>query len=99
MESKLRKNGFMDYINATDSMECIWEYQGDFSFDSGVKAYHDIKAKGIKDIAVFGSNDVMALGFMREAIRDGKHIPTDFAISGYDDLPFSKLYDLLLFSL
>jgi DNA-binding LacI/PurR family transcriptional regulator len=93
LESKLRKNGFMNYINDTDSMECLWEYQGDFSFDSGVKAYHDINAREIENIAIFGSNDVMALGFMREAIRDGKHIPTDFAISGYDDLPFSKLYD------
>ena len=99
LESKLRKNGFMDYINDTDSMECIWEYQGDFSFDSGVEAYHDIKAKGIKDIAVFCSNDVMSLGFMREAIHDGKHIPHDFAISGYDDLPFSKNYNPSLTSI
>ena len=35
----------------------------------------------------------MSLGFMREAIRDGKHIPDDFAISGYDDLPSSKNYN------
>ena len=44
-------------------------------------------------IAVFGSNDVMSLGFILEAIHDGKHIPQDFAISGYDDLPFSKNYN------
>ena len=99
LESKLRKNGFLDYINDTGSMECIWKYMGDFSFDSGVEAYHDIKAKGIKDVAIFGSNDAMSLGFMREAIRDGKHIPDDFAISGYDDLPSSKNYNPSLTSI
>ena len=93
MESKLRKNGFMNYINDTDTMECIWEYQGDFSFDAGVDAYQAIKAKGIGNVAIFGSNDVMSLGFMREAVRDGKNIPHDFAIAGYDDLPFSKNYN------
>ena len=99
LESKLRKNGFLDYINDTGSMECIWKYKGDFSFDSGVEAYHAIKAKGIKDVAIFGSNDAMSLGFMREAIRDGKLIPDDFAIAGYDDLPSSKNYNPSLTSI
>lgn len=91
-EAMLRKNGFVDYIQASDSLELTWMYNGDYSFEKGKEAYQDFKELANKPDAIFCSNDSMTLGFMHSAIRDGVHIPEDVAVAGFDDLPTCKLY-------
>jgi DNA-binding LacI/PurR family transcriptional regulator len=39
--------------------------------------------------AVFCANDLLALGVLQEAIRQGRRIPQDLAIVGYDDIEFA----------
>ncbi|WP_035052336.1 LacI family DNA-binding transcriptional regulator [Carnobacterium pleistocenium] len=41
--------------------------------------------------SVIASNDVYAIALMKEAIKKGKHIPEEFQIIGYDDMPFSRM--------
>lgn len=41
--------------------------------------------------SVIASNDVYAMAVMKEAIKRGRHIPDDFQIIGYDDMPFSRM--------
>lgn len=91
-EAMLRKNGYIDYINLTDCLDLVWEFNGDYSFEMGKEAYEQYKQSSNKPDAIFCSNDSMAIGFVHNAIRDGLHIPDDLAIAGYDDLPICDLY-------
>lgn len=93
-EAMLRKSGFLDYIQATDKLDLVWQFNGDYSFQKGKDAYEDYKhlPDADKPDAIFCSNDGMTLGFMHSAIRDGVHIPDDVAVTGFDDLPTCELY-------
>lgn len=91
-EAMLRKNGFIDYIHASDKLELTWQCNGDYSFQRGKDAYEEFQALHDKPEAVFCSNDGMTLGFMHNAIRHGVHIPEDVAVAGFDDLPTCELY-------
>ena len=74
-EANYRKNGFIDFINSTSSMNLNWIYHGNYSIDSGHEAYLDLKKNNITKITLFSCNDAMALGFIKEAIEDKIQIP------------------------
>lgn len=63
--------------------------QGDFSFDSGYAAMRQILAVRPWPTALFASNDTIAVGAMRAIHEAGLSIPRDFAVVGYDDVPFA----------
>jgi|TARA_B110000263_G_scaffold205189_1_gene185672 LacI family transcriptional regulator len=90
-EANNRKNGFLDYINSHNSMRLIWQYDGDYSTNSGKAAFHDFKERGFNEkIAIFSCNDTMALGFLREATASGIDILKNIKLAGYDDIPMCK---------
>lgn len=90
-ETRFRYMGFKDYCDASPSNpDLIWEYLGDFSFQSGVDAFADWKRQPNRPRAVFLSNDLMATGFMEAARVENVHIPGELAILGYDDLPMCR---------
>lgn len=91
-EALLRKNGFWDYIASTKSLQCIWDYRGDYSLESGIDAFKAYREAENKPEAIFCSNDDVAIGFMHSAIRNGVRIPEDVAIASFDDLPKCKYY-------
>lgn len=86
-EALLRKNGFLDFINQKDDMNQIWKFVGDYSFESGKKAFESYNSLRKKPRAIFSSNDYMALGFLEQAAMNGLKVPDDVAVAGYDDLP------------
>ena len=91
-EANNRKNGFLDFINSHDSMNLVWEYDGDYSTLSGKKAFHNFKQEGItENIAIFSCNDTMAIGFLREATASEGDIFKKIKLSGYDDIPMCKI--------
>ena len=45
--------------------------------------------KGIPPTAIFASIDMMAYGALETLLADGKHVPEDIALVGFDDLPAS----------
>lgn len=91
-ESLLRKSGFTDYVDHKSKMNLCWQFGGDFTFESGQRAYQYYKESSHKPRAIFGSNDYVCLGFMEEALKDGVRIPEDLAIAGYDNLPICDLF-------
>ncbi|MFN1834205.1 LacI family DNA-binding transcriptional regulator [Balneola sp. MJW-20] len=92
-EALLRKSGFEDYIDHRSEMQMVWEFEGDYTYESGKIAYHAFRASRKKPRAIFSSNDYMALGFIEEALRDGIRIPEDIAISGFDNLPICDILE------
>lgn len=89
-ESRFRLNGFKDYISHHSDVELVWETGGDFTFESGVKAFKEYLNLNRKPRAIFASNDAMCNGFMEAAKQHRLHFPEDVAIIGYDDLPVCR---------
>lgn len=85
--SRQRAHGFIDYVTYHDDMELIWEFEGDFSFESGTRAFDDFNSLDNPPRAVFSGNDNMCQGFMQQALVEQLSFPDDIAIVGFDDLP------------
>jgi LacI family transcriptional regulator len=90
--SALRHQGFVNAMKAA-RLEIAPELiiDGDFRFESGVAATHQLLKLRHHPTAVFASNDDMALGVLAAAQRQGLAIPGDLAIAGFDDSPASSL--------
>lgn len=89
-ESRFRTNGFRDYIENCEHMELLWEYEGNFEYQSGVDAFYNLFESSINLDAVFVSNDLMANAFIDSAQYHGFNIPEDIAVTGYDNLPMCE---------
>ena len=90
-EAELRKNGFKDTLEK-EGKKIHWNYRGDYSFESGEKAFHDINNKKVSKVGIFASNDQMAVGFIHAAHESNVKIPGDYFIIGYDNILFSKIF-------
>ena len=90
-ESNYRKNGFIDFVNSKSSMNLLWEFNGDYSIESGKRAFNDyLKNANKKKIAIFSCNDAMSVGFVTQAHSAGVKIPEDLQIAGYDNIPMCE---------
>lgn len=89
-DARLRGHGFKDFIREDPDMELVWEVDGNYSIDSGIKAFEDFQQRDRQPRAIFSSNDNMCKAFIREAMLEGYHFPDDIAIVGFDDLPVCK---------
>ena len=90
-EAALRKNGFVDTVNNANH-KVTWKFDGDYSFEAGEKAFNAIKKTSNKEMGIFSSNDQMAVGFIHAALENNFSIPDDFAVIGYDNILFSKIF-------
>ncbi|GAB4508382.1 MAG: LacI family DNA-binding transcriptional regulator [Anaerolineae bacterium] len=62
---------------------------GNYDPDSGFEAMQQLLQITPRPTAVFGMNDLMALGAMRAIHEAGLRIPEDIAVMGYDDMRFA----------
>ncbi|ARN75103.1 LacI family DNA-binding transcriptional regulator [Oceanicoccus sagamiensis] len=63
---------------------------GEYSFESGVKGAQKLLAKENKPTAIFASNDEIAAGALFAARLMNIAIPSQLAITGFEDSPFSR---------
>jgi LacI family transcriptional regulator len=90
--SRLRYEGFCRAMRTHGlAVDPGLVYQGEFSFDSGVRGAQELLARPVRPTAVFASNDDMALGVLSTAQRLGLSIPADLSIAGFDDSPSASL--------
>jgi len=68
-------------------------YEGDFRFEGGRSAAHQMLQEKDVPTAVVVANDLMALGAMQEFKSAGLQIPQDISIIGFDDIAFAALSD------
>lgn len=91
-EARFRTNGFTDFIKRTKNSKLIWDFKGDYTLESGIKAFSDFEELKQKPEAVFTANDAMAVGFLESAREAGYSFPDDIALIGYDNLPICEYH-------
>ncbi len=65
-------------------------YYGDWSLESGYRAYSELMTRENPPTAVFCSNDYMAMGMIKAAHDAGLKLPEDLSVAGFDDLQYSS---------
>ena len=58
---------------------------GDFSFEGGSRAAHELCRSGRRFTALFTANDLMAMAAISVFNAHGQNLPQDLSIVGYDD--------------
>lgn len=67
--------------------------RGDFTFEAGARALEKLLALPKPPTAVFCHSDVMALGALSQAKRQGLRIPKDLSIIGFDNIALAEYSD------
>ncbi|MGI0115783.1 substrate-binding domain-containing protein [Zooshikella sp. RANM57] len=93
LPSQQRFAGFqqaMEEANLTINSE--WVVAGDFEAMSGEQAFKEIWSLTKRPTAMFACNDVMAMGMICAAYKNGVKVPEALSIIGYDDIPMAKYF-------
>ncbi|WP_329256688.1 LacI family transcriptional regulator [Actinoallomurus sp. NBC_01490] len=78
-----RLDGYQDVLSAAGLPSLV--ATGDFSEESGERAMRELLARSPDLDAVFAASDPMAVGAMRVLKEQGRRIPGDVALVGFDD--------------
>ncbi len=68
-------------------------HMNETTIESGREAYQQISAAYPPITAICAVNDSMAIGAIREAKLQGKRVPGDLSIVGFDDISWAELND------
>jgi LacI family transcriptional regulator len=68
-------------------------YLGDFTLEWGMAAGQQILAERPLPDAIVCGNDLIALGVMRSLREGGVTVPSDVAVTGFDDIDFAPIVD------
>ena len=85
-------NGYMKFsgykkahLDAGRKVDEDYVFIGDYTYDSGLEAMNKILELKTPPTAIFASTDEMALGLIHGAQDNGKTVPGDFDIIGFDN--------------
>lgn len=67
---------------------------GDYTTKTGIEGGQKLLVLEDRPTAIFASNDQMAMGVYQSAEKMGLHIPDDFSLVGFDNIPESKYLGL-----
>ncbi len=64
---------------------------GDFTVESGAQAAAQLMQGDLPPTAIFALNDRMAVGALQYVQAQGRRVPQDLSIVGFDDVPISQM--------
>ena len=67
-----------------------WVIEGNHTMEGGMAAAQKIMAMPERPTAVLCSNDMTAIGVMRESYRQGFRVPQDLSVIGFDDIRIAQ---------
>ncbi len=65
--------------------------RGDYSLDSGRAAMAELLRRFPRLDGVVAANDLMAVGALQQLEADGRRVPADVAVVGFDDVPLAAV--------
>ncbi|HUJ31040.1 MAG TPA: LacI family DNA-binding transcriptional regulator [Candidatus Acidoferrum sp.] len=72
------------------ALEPKYLIEGNHTMDGGIEAMRRLLALPRRPTAVICSNDMTAIGAMRESYDQGVHIPQDLSVIGFDDIRLAQ---------
>ena len=88
----LRLRGFVEAVNSCGlPNDAVTVAEGNFTFKSGIDWATQLLSGPQRPTALVCANDDMAAGALFSAHRLGLNVPTDVAITGFDDTPVSQI--------
>jgi DNA-binding LacI/PurR family transcriptional regulator len=82
--------GFREFLGR-QGIEPIEILGSDFEFETGVRSLRTLLERGKEFTAIWGQNDLLAIGAMREMNRLGIRVPEDVSIIGMDDIKTTQM--------
>ena len=83
--SRDRLEGFREALES-EGLELVALRYGDFTFESGYASARRILGEQNVE-AIAAANDMMAFGVLRAAEEQGKSVPRDLGVAGFDHVP------------
>jgi DNA-binding LacI/PurR family transcriptional regulator len=90
LDARERVEGWRQELRAAGAPEPAM-LSGDWSAASGYRVGHELAARP-EVTAVFCANDHMALGLLRALSEQGRRVPEDISVIGFDDIPESAYF-------
>lgn len=93
-ESAERERAVKDYLDSHNLSYSENDFaHGDFAYQSGVVCYKKLRLthEGFPD-AFICANDNLAISVCEEAAKEGKKVPRDFAVTGFDNFDKASFY-------
>lgn len=87
---RVRNSAFERYWKERSGDTISASFAGDFAFESGREAGEAILRLASLPDAVVAANDLMAIAVMQVLLSQGKRVPEDVAVVGYDDIPLAS---------
>jgi LacI family transcriptional regulator len=66
--------------------------EGDHTMEGGMRAYDELAKKSARPTAIMCSNDMTAIGVIREAYERGVTVPQELSVIGFDDIRLSRFF-------
>lgn len=89
-DARQRLLGFSDAMAKLTGERSPIVLPGDFSEEAGAEAARVLIAGRLPVDAVFAANDMMAVGCLSVLREAGVSVPTDMAVTGFDDIPLAR---------
>lgn len=64
----------------------------DLEMQAGGQIAEDFLRKGCPATAILCINDMLAIGMIRTLLKNGKKVPDDVSVMGFDDIPFAGAF-------
>jgi DNA-binding LacI/PurR family transcriptional regulator len=64
--------------------------EGDHTMEGGMRAFQKLMERRLHPSAIMCSNDISAIGVMREAFERGIKVPEELSVIGFDDVPIAR---------
>ncbi|MGV3491874.1 MAG: LacI family DNA-binding transcriptional regulator [Devosia sp.] len=94
MMSTDRHQGYLDALAAAGiPADPDLSLPGDFHFATGEAAVRTLHDRGTDYTAIFCSNDEMAVGVINALRAEGKRVPEDVSVIGFDDMDYALSSD------
>lgn len=91
-ENQRRDDSIREYLreHQIEQYQC---YYGDFGCECGISGFEKLLAVNPLPDAIVCANDNIAVGVLSAAEKRGLFAPTDFLLTGFDDLDKSRYYN------